>query len=798
MKKIISIVLTIFMLTSLVPTLSFADDATASVPAATPDKKGHIMLFDLCNPQTLATAGYQDYVATPSAFAYEGKSSSLKWEMDMTSDAENGKYVSNAPNLYLPYTATDLSAYSSSEEATVNVRFYSENIGSKFNIVYYGATTSPYYRKGLTEIEGGWQVYQVALKDVMAKLTNYQTEKTLRIAFNDDGWNNLAKGGYNDGDTIYIDQIWIDTDPNGYYSDKTVIWNSETSTLSTGDNWTWNEKIAIEPVLNTYQELEMRLGTDNKGATIKLLGQSTNNILDKGKYTWLNAWIYSEKPQDNGFHFQFNSSNQNGGTRVSVKQIDWSGWKLISVAIPNSMNIKYIGLLGYTYRNNKNTPHNTGDTSGITIGLDNIWVSNEDNSPQATYEANLKSSFYTSSPYETTSDDLMNVNFNNSDNIYNPHIYTKNERLSFNSITYADLVAYSDGTEISPAKIATLTVYDSKTDSSSDIIPTSTSYVNAWIYNPSPKYTWDGINYADIALILKYRDGSSNKRAFIPANWSGWKLISIPVSALDLANESIYGIDIECNNPDIWFPVVNGNISSTDNKNVEYRTTGRCNVFGGMSTSYNSGSYYNFYNYIDIERVWISEGAPKGAGTVVEADNTALKCPETAGSDINLFTASNVGKIDVNVIAKNDTTCTKVNASVLSDGTLVLPSNLDFGTDYYVYAEIYAPNGEKTPVELSFSSEDYHISDKTVNGKTATITMHGNLSAQYASSILVAAVYTDDTGKELECASVGEIADNGIVTVTIPENVSIEGKKVSFFFVDSIGSIKPLKFNIQK
>lgn len=799
MKKIISVILAAFMLASLVPTLSFAEDNAAVIPAATPDENGHIMLFDLGNPATHTTAGYEN--ASPSGFAYDGKSSSLKWEMKIGSDSDGN--ATSAPNVYLPYTASDLSAYSSSEEATVNVRFYSEAAGSKFNIVFYGTTLSSYYRKGLTTIEGGWQVYQVLLKDVMDKLTNYSSEKTIRITFNDDGWNNLKNEGYNDGDTVYIDQIWVDTNPDGYYEGKNVIWRADTDT-TTATNCTSATKLSVNPIINKYREFNMTGAT-----TIKILDGSST-IISKGSYKWLNAWIYSEKPQDDGFHINFNASS----TRCEIKQVDWSGWKLISLALPSSLNITDVYILGYNYRTNSTNQINSGNKDSITglkIGIDNIWVSNETTSPQETYEASLKSAVSVSSAYKTTTDDLMNVNFNNSDNIYNPHIYTKNKRLSFNSVTYKDLVAYSDGTSIPAAKKVTFHVYDSESDSAADIHPTSTSYVNAWIYNPVPKYTWNGTDYAEIILVLRYRNGNDfvNKKIFIIADWSGWKLVSIPVTAFgsDLAGKDVYDVYFQCNGG--WYPVSKGVISAHTHTDEElalgYRTGNQHNVFGGYDSTYKY-TYYNYFNYIDIERVWISEGAPKSAGEVVMADNSTLKCPETTGKEIDLFTATNAGKIDVNVIAKNEDSCTKLDASILSDGTLVLPSDIGFDTDYYVWTDIYAPNGDKTSMEFTFSSEDYHISDKNItgDGRTATITMHGLLTGEYTNSIMIAAVYTEypDEGsggaKKLEAAIVGETANDGTVTVTIPESVGIDGKKVSFFFFDSENNIKPLDYNIQK
>ena len=218
------------------------------------------------------------------------------------------------------------------------------------------------------------------------------------------------------------------------------------------------------------------------------------------------------------------------------------------------------------------------------------------------------------------------------------------------------------------------------------------------------------------------------------------------------------------------------------------------NVITNASNEVNA----NYYNYIDVERVWITDGPATEELNVTPADNSAIRCSQTDSNAVTLFTTAEntVANSNVNVIKTVGNTTSKVNATY-ANGVLTLPS-FEYGASYSVVADITGTNGVKTKAEFNFANEDIHIGDMVVDGKTATITMHGNLGDDYANSKIIAAVYTSTSCDELEAAYVGIIDANGNATVTIPDETDTTDKTVRFFFFNNTESIKPLEFDIQK
>lgn len=846
MKKLISLVLAIAMLVSLVPTFAFATEAE-------PQTSNTVTLFDFGNTATHSTAGYSKNAAKPSAVCYDGKDASLRWEMDITETSDGN--VSNTPELDLVYTASDLSALS--DDAVINVRFYSENKGSKFNLVYFGSEGIGWkdtdddgasdllvsYNEAVT-INGGWQVHSMPLKTLLGRFRNYAGDNKITVRFNDEGWSNLKNGGYNDGDTVYIDEIWVDADPDSYYDNL----GSDTKLLWEATDKAENPKGSTDITKNLYEEYTL----NNVNYEFATLDDSTK--FATSDYTWVNMWIYSDKAQQDGMYFTLfgsytkaDSTTTGSVIRFPIQKLDWTGWKLISFNIESDRVSADSGLAGNVTKlrfdvgkwNNLTAVNKA--TESLTFGLDGVWLSNT--SAQAAYEeglsygnsATLNTNVIYSKDFNTKSSLIrpsasyhVTNDLNASYNPYNSRMYDMSARLSFNSVTYNDILNLS--TRVATTKMASLQIKDRSpktTDTNGyeknpKIEVDDNSYVNAWIYNPEPKYTFDGVTPAEFLIVLGHRgDGTANATyhaVAVAADWSGWKLISIPVTAWNNTYKTygIYQIYISCN-MDRYPRNTDGNVvivSRTDaQKKAGYASLGKVdsgtnhNVFArkytltqtdGVITAASGEVNANYYNYIDVERVWITDGPVAETTAITPYDNSALRCSETASENVTLFTAAEnaIASSVINVVKTIDGVTSKVDAAY-ANGVLTIPS-FEYGASYSAALDITGTNGVKTKAEFIFANEDVHVSDMTADGKTTTITMHGNLDKSYTEARIIAAVYASPENNELEAAYVGDAAENGVATVTIPSDMNLEGKGVRFFFFDSMSGIKPLKYNLWK
>lgn len=868
MKKLISLVLAIAMLVSLVPTFAFATETETQT-------SNIITLFDFGDPATFGTATYSKKPSSPSALAYEGKDSSLRWEMQMTSSAEG--WITS-PELDMTYSATDLSTLP--EDSVVNVRFYSDAVGSKFNLVYFDSEGIGWrdtdgdgvkeslvsYNEAIT-INGGWQVHSMPLSTLLNRFLKYDEDNKLTIRFNDNDWNNLENEGYNDGDTVYIDQIWVDTNPEAYYDaldadeNNKVVWNYSdgvaVGSYSTGS--------AVDMDKNTFAKfsgtnftatLKRDKAADSDGSPVY------NSIFDTTGYNYLNLWLYSPQAQDDGINVvmytvsQHNSgynwidgekvaATANASNRFSIPQVDWEGWKLVSLDI-SSIDKKVIyldvnagGWTGQTYTNRP-------DYKAVEFGVDGIWLSKGETSPASEWET--ENSVGNVPKINPKSTDKFTFDFNNGDaligyatqtgntksynsavNRYNNRVYDVNARLSFRSAEFTDLTALS-GNDKFISSINKSAVLQVKERTTTDFVKVeSGDYLNAWIYNPEPKYTFDGVTPADIVIgVSSYTTTHSYAYFGVQANWSGWKLISLPLSTLGYSEEkNISHIFIACNygrisldtsKKDYTVTDRSGNVTTgtatyglpkiyTGRNTLGYgRVTGTTgsNVFARPYTLTKSGntitgvtettdSLGSTYNYIDVERVWISSGPVTDDIALTYAGGPELRC-SSDGNNVSLFTAEadTISSSSVNVIKTIDGVTSKATATY-ANGALTF-DNFEYGATYYVNAEIIGTNGVKKHVDFTFTNEDIHVSDVSNVGGTVTITMHGNLG-QYATANIIAAVYTSNSFNELEKAYVGNTS-NGVATVTIPADTNLDN--VQYFLFDNMDNIKPLKFNIQK
>ncbi|MBQ8526671.1 MAG: hypothetical protein IJ460_08155 [Clostridia bacterium] len=822
-KRIISLVLAVMMLTTLVPTFVFAAEETES---------NIITLVDFGNPANIKT---NNECYGPSALAYEGKDSSFRFTMSAVDNGE-GTLISETGdyNIIINDDSRDLSAYKDS--GTINIRFYSEAAGSKINFNFYN-TAKGFSGNNLNQqvtINGGWQVHFVKLSDVYAKTAN-----TITFRINDDGWDNMSKGGYNDGDTVYIDSVYIDTNPNSYYKnlgeDTLTIWDAVTYPVGTAAYSNTREgglsKYSTFSGKSTTKQFRVNMTTD------EVKNQYYTTVFNTGDYNWVNMWVYSPRAQDDGFNFALYTNKRNdndtdgdGVTKeaddsayidgvkqtanantyplmYSVKQVNWEGWKLISIPLPSGAQNKNIISCEFNIGGWTGNYTNCPDTNNLEIGFEGIWLSKGETSPQAEWET--ANPIGTDAAITPAASDIVLKDYstdevsgsNAAEARGNGRLYDRVARISFESISEAQLweVANNSADSKVPGTAkGSLTVYGSGSNSTEIITGLSDdAYINAWIYNPEPKYSYDSTTSAELILALGYWNGTTTKLTpiHIIADWTGWKLVSVPVKDAN-SNLISKGINYVYFAPNSgWYPVTKASAGTAavsvitrtaEQKAQGYIINGSSNVFGKAASTPK-----NLYNYIDVERVWISQGKPEAEAAVNYADLSALVCSEN--TDVSLFAAdSAIGKASIGAVSNLDMSAA-AEAVTLSEGTAGFDT-LKNGAQYSVYvSDIYNTNGVKLPdTEYIFNVENYHVAKTEENG-SITAEMHGNVPEEYTAGVMVAAVYNKAT-KALEDVEFAQVAE-GKVTASV-EGFDEATQDIKFIFISGWTDLKPLKTEI--
>ena len=409
----------------------------------------------------------------------------------------------------------------------------------------------------------------------------------------------------------------------------------------------------------------------------------------------------------------------------------------------------------------------------------------------------------------------------------NPFIYDTVARISFNSVTYSmlnNVAVNSSDSKVDGTCKGNFYIYGSG-NNTTDFIDSAdglndNSYLNMWIYNPEPKYTWDGTTPGEISVALGFWNGTKTQLSLlnIIADWQGWKLVSVPVKSINanLVTKGINHIYFAVNAG--WYAVTKAS-AGTPSVNIATRTdaqkaqgwavAGSMNVIArkNIETTDEKGNKIrkdvdgNNFNYIDIARVWISNGAPEDTSfEATFADNSAIICPEEISEPISLYsTEENVAKANFKGIVRNADGTVDFFDPAVENGSLA-SDNLAYGADYGIYAEMYNTNGIKLAKDFTLRTEEYHVSEiaASEDGKTSTVKMHGILPEDYADAVLVAAVYSAN-GDVVKLETVNKAdydAETGEITASISEIG--EGQTIKFLFLSGLGTLKPLADNVRK
>ena len=319
------------------------------------------------------------------------------------------------------------------------------------------------------------------------------------------------------------------------------------------------------------------------------------------------------------------------------------------------------------------------------------------------------------------------------------------------------------------------------------------NYINVWLYNPEVKQSTleNKIKGRTSQIILLLRTGQNATdrsevycfRYGISMDWTGWKLVSVPISGFTnnragsaSLDYGIYKIDISTN---------------------------------GWETSVPSWPSGNHYAYVDA--MWFSKDAPTAAELTVtetnyDADGDGYVSADLGGDNTFVFeTSSQVSKARAYgaVTVKKD-------GEILTDGYTIdtasdklnikFDEKLKYGSTYELtlgtnLCDLYGNciNAAKT-VTLNVEPE-FIISDVNVNyngGKasaTAKIKINDGTDRNF---VLIVTSKNGDELKEMAATAKTTVtAADGEITLNTDEISAAEGDKLTVMLWDGLDTLKP-------
>lgn len=316
------------------------------------------------------------------------------------------------------------------------------------------------------------------------------------------------------------------------------------------------------------------------------------------------------------------------------------------------------------------------------------------------------------------------------------------------------------------------------------------NYINVWLYNPEVKKsthekTLDKIS--QIILLLRTGQNATNRediycfRYGISMNWTGWKLVSVPISSFTQnrtgnLDYGIYKIDISTN---------------------------------GWETAVPSWPSGNHYAYVDA--MWFSKDAPTAAELTVtetnyDTDGDGYVSADLGGDNTYVFeTSSQVSKARAYgaVTVKKD-------GEILTDGYTIdtesdklnikFDEKLKYGSTYELtlgtnLCDLYGNciNAAKT-VTLNVEPE-FIISDVNVNyngGKaSATAKIKINDGTDRSFVLIVTSKNGDELKEMAATVKTTVTAADGEKTLNTDEISAAEGDKLTVMLWDGLDTLKP-------
>ena len=453
-------------------------------------------------------------------------------------------------------------------------------------------------------------------------------------------------------------------------------------------------------------------------------------------YNYINMWVYSPKANSAGIQLDVTDADANVTKLPTL--LDFKGWKLIALDITaltgalNKLEIRINEKVDGTTYAGKYTGlfHQEG-----SFGIEKIWLSCE--MPE---EANKKPAKVVVPEIGKTATDYWVLDYNTQPvidstpsvrsqsvpNTQNNNLYGMNMRLLWEQSLKFDnagnVYMYDKATDswnVNDKYTATLTLFQAKTSEEKiQLNDNANAYFNMWVYNPQVSLNSNG-SYAQLPIIFYTgksvsgleASGSENyKIAYVILNWTGWKLVSIRLGDLTSKNSTdtgygtgkvayrgIHKIEVSVNNAAGGPRVLTDGVSYTNgftSKELERGWTGRFKCEGNQYDS--AQGFGDGYNFIDIDRAWISNGKP-----VVETSNT----------DELIADAKALAEIDSAITVETENarneSYAKVSMKAREDKTFTVPVNKDLTGYEQLHMWVYSPKATTAGIKFyAKGSED--------------------------------------------------------------------------------------------
>ncbi|MBP3361274.1 MAG: hypothetical protein J6N52_10500 [Clostridia bacterium] len=752
------------------------------------------------------TSGTQHQIAA-STVAYGSGKSSLVWKL------QDGSEFLYKPQVPIKISSTDI----------VKVRMKASKGKQTINVIFDKADKT--YTKKTADVTEDWKEFSYT-----------GLPESIDIKFNCGGWSLVDGTHYNTGESIYIDSIWIEKADAVYNkaayplngSDdaaaELVVFNTSNTKNVTLQNNGWKQSATATNARENGNGM-YRLFT--VPALLPRTNTVTTNTVDVagGGYQYINMWVYSPRPQNGGVRIHYN------GTLIKGLNMDWSGWRLVSFALPSEVKtaaaakeIKLIsnewarskliagvqGKLGLTNVQSVSGTTEAACTSEVKFGIESIWLSK--NQPVGANEAIAPAAAEALAAPDT---DIVIADYNKADasipanatqtaNSYKGGKSARSRRFGgeYLSGNATDGYKYTNFNVSGCAKEAEFTIFNDTSNPYTGI--EATDYLNFWIYNPSVKYDRTA-NYSEYILVVRHNASGSfaNKTFGIIANFEGWKRFSIPMSEISSSWSADAKIELIKITANAWLPAANTDLAKTSHEHTAEELAKGYRAAGAFNT------WPDIYNYFDFEKMWITKEKPAASfnnetftlkfdPVNMEINNKDLRIGTGGAGFLGSITKDGVllKKTGNNVFEAAETV-----TSLDSENIKVSPVKLlDVSSEYYIiYPEIYDSNGNEHRGRRIYkiTTKDNYLGAIVVdaaNPASASVTYRGAVPAERINSTLIGAVFNGDgTLKSAEVARYS--ADNQTMTVTL--DGAQDGDTVKYFLFD-VDSLKPFQNQVER
>lgn len=519
------------------------------------------------------------------------------------------------------------------------MRFYASRAGMQFNIIPTtydkgNIDANPYFRRTWTVASEGWQEIAVPIK-TDGNIGFGANKKAVNGVDTEPSWSTIQGMYLNTGgwsieqmhasDVLYFDEVWLE-------KEKTFTVTGSGEQLEGKVLLDVNSDAVIDqtPCKTDFLSLAGTREGGNSGYAAILIPSTSTNVdwmfyedktnpidLSNAENRYLNMWIYSPQASNGGLQVICTDSNGRYGLNP-IGAVNWKGWKLVSMDLSkfkatgggtapvfDPAKVVSVRFNAQGWQDGKgNGQHTPVWKSNGYVGLEKAWLSSapavdltEPVLPQSAEKVNLPAGNFLLKDFCAADGETMysakwegQVEYWQA-NGRNGKVYDMSARMEWNKIvknTSGDgKVTYS-----MPVNPGSATRYLFDTDDAGAKIPTGDyHYWNTWVYSPGIKTDADK---NQSKLIFNINTGSAadqvdkkNHPSFVTVDWSGWKLVSIPLDTALGADQGFGAHEI----------AIAANEWLTDGKYV---------------------GWYDIGNYIDVERSWLSVEEPAVSYAVAE------------------------------------------------------------------------------------------------------------------------------------------------------------------------------------